>query len=157
MSIVSAIYVVNDQQNAELFWPKKLPPSANAEDFEQKTQKKLAAVGLKPGIAVSQTTTLPTTPSCSSLVNELKIAYMKLIFLKKNSSYKFFSGFLPSAFAEGRAFFFLPKNSAFAEGGSFFCQKKLRILLIIYYINCRYDRRFTEGLRPPHFWQTDSN
>ena len=49
------------------------------------------------------------------------------------------------------------KSSAFAEGGSFFGQKKLRILLIIYYINCRYDRRFTEDLRPPHFWQMNSN
>ena len=58
-----------------------------------------------------------------------------------------------------RSFFFLPKNSAFAEDGGFFAKKNLRISLNIYYINCRYDRRFTyrKDLRPPHFWQTNSN
>ena len=40
---------------------------------------------------------------------------------------------------------------------TFFSQKKLRIFLKLYYINCRYDRRFTDHLRPPHFWQTSSN
>ncbi len=32
---------------------------------------------------------------------------------------------------------------------NFFCQK--------YFINYRYDIRFTDDLRPPHFWQTNSN
>ncbi len=40
---------------------------------------------------------------------------------------------------------------------SFFCQRKLRIFLKNHYINCRYDRRFTEDFRPPHFWQTSLN
>ena len=40
--------------------------------------------------------------------------------------------------------------------GGFF-GKKLRILCQIYYINHIYDRRFTEDLRTPHFWQTNSN
>ncbi len=40
---------------------------------------------------------------------------------------------------------------------SFFGQKKLRILCKFYYINHRYHRRFTEDLRTPHFWQTNSN
>ncbi len=52
-------------------------------------------------------------------------------------------------------FFF--SSSAFAEGGAFFCQKKLRIFSKMYYINCRYDRRFTEDLRPPLVWQMNSN
>ena len=39
----------------------------------------------------------------------------------------------------------------------FFWPKKLRIFLKNHYINCRYDRRFTEDLRTPHFWQTNSN
>ena len=38
-----------------------------------------------------------------------------------------------------------------------FLPKKLRILCKIYYINNRYDRRFTDHLRPPPFWQTSSN
>ncbi len=59
--------------------------------------------------------------------------------------------------ADKIVFAFYSKSSAFAEGGGFFCQKKLRIFLKLYYINCRYDRRFTEDLRPPHFWQTNSN
>ncbi len=46
---------------------------------------------------------------------------------------------------------------AFAEDGGFFAQKYLRILLKIYYINYRYDRHYAEDLRPPHFWQTNSN
>ncbi len=49
---------------------------------------------------------------------------------------------------------FLSKNSAFVE---LFLPKKLRFFSNIYYINCRYDRRFTEDLRPPHCWQTNSN
>ncbi len=61
--------------------------------------------------------------------------------------------------------FFLPPSSAFrncgrpaiAEGGEFFAQKYLRILLKIYYINYRYDRRYAEDLHPPHYWQTNSN
>ncbi len=39
----------------------------------------------------------------------------------------------------------------------FFCQKMLRIFLKLYYINCRYDRRFTDHLHPPHFRQTSLN
>ncbi len=48
-------------------------------------------------------------------------------------------------------------SSAFAEDGGFFGQKYLRILLKKYYINYRYDRRYAEDLRPPHFWQTNSD
>ncbi len=39
VSIVSVIYVVNFTQNAELFCSKKLPSSANAEDFLKKENK----------------------------------------------------------------------------------------------------------------------
>ncbi len=46
-------------------------------------KKKLAAARLEPGSSDLPSTTLPTTLSRSSLVNELKIAYMKKIF-KKN-------------------------------------------------------------------------
>ncbi len=69
--------------------------------------------------------------------------------LPPNFFFVFF--FNSPAFAEGK------KTSAFAEGGAFFCPKKLRIFLIIYYINCRFGSCFTEDLRPPHFWQTSSN
>ncbi len=48
-------------------------------------------------------------------------------------------------------------SSAFAEGGIFFGKKYLRILLNKYYINYRCDRHYAEDLRPPHYWQTDSN
>ncbi len=48
-------------------------------------------------------------------------------------------------------------NSANAEGGRFFWAEILRFFSKKCYINYRYDRRFAEDLRPPHFWQTNSN
>ena len=50
-------------------------------------------------------------------------------------------------------FSFFPHISAFAGHRSFFCPKNLRIFLKTHYINYRYDRRFAEDLRPPHFRQ----
>ena len=58
---------------------------------QKKQKKKLAAVGLEPGISVSLTTTLPTTPSRHSLIIGLKIAYikkLKLFFSRYEKNYK---------------------------------------------------------------------
>ncbi len=49
------------------------------------------------------------------------------------------------------------EDSANAEGKRFFWAKILRFFSKNYYINCRYDRRFPEDLRPPHYWQMNSN
>ena len=48
--------------------------------------------------------------------------------------------------------FFWLKPSAFEEDGDF-----LPPFFKNHYINYRCYRCFTEGLRPPHFWQTNSN
>ena len=49
------------------------------------------------------------------------------------------------------------KKTGCSENGGLFWPKNLRLFSKKYYINSRYDRRNTEDLRPPHFWQTNSN
>ncbi len=98
----------------------------------KKPEKKMLAAGLEPGFIILPSTALPTTPSRSSLVSDLKRAYIKKIpnfFLSYRKNYKIrFVGITDEIFW---ANFGVPVTSIFVKNS-----KKRKSLLFGVLRNC---------------------
>ena len=80
--------------------------------------------------------------------------YKSSVHIHKCQELKFFFCFLSPAFAE----LFLPKKAPhLRKTEDFVARKSSAFFLKNHSINYRYDRRYAEDLRPPHFRQTNSN
>ena len=73
------------------------------------------------------------------------------------ASANFFSQILSNLPHLRKAEVFFPNLPHLRKTEGFLGQKYLRIFVQKCYINCRYDRRYAEDFRPPHYWQTNSN